>query len=176
MSPLWADLSVDDNDPAKAFAVQLNIVAASYHGGDFKGNECKKILSSLDKLQQVLPAELSDYMVCFRHLTNIVSKCFAVVGPKDDSYLKDLEDFQESTKKVGATTPTIHSIAHHIKIWFERNGTTFGLGLYSEQAGEAVHYDFEDRVYTAAYKRIESHPQHAVKLLEAVAVYNADHV
>ena len=176
LSPLWADLSVDDNDPAKTFAVQLNVVAASYHGGDFKGNGCRKILTSLDKLAEILPEELSDYLICLRHLSNIVSKCFGIVGPKDNSYLQDLENFQNSAKKIDVATPTTHSIVQHIRIWFERQGTSFGLGLYSEQAGEAVHYDFEDRVYTAAYKRLESHPQHGVKLLEAVAAYNAEHV
>ena len=176
MAPLWADLSVDDDDPAKTFAVRLNVVAASYHGGDFKGPGTKKLLSSLDKLEEVLPEELSEYLVCFKPLSKIVSKCFAVVGPTDDSYLKDLEDFQKSAKKLGVDTPTIHSIVYHVKNWFERNGTEFGLGLYSEQAGEAVHYDFEDRVYTAAYKRIETHPQYGVKLLEAIAVYNSEHI
>ena len=176
LEPLWADLSVDDNNPAKTFAVKLNIVAASYHGGDFKGPGCKKILSSLDKLEEVLPEELSEYLAIFRSLSNIVSKCFAVVGPKDDSYLKDIEDFKKSAEKLGVDTPTIHAVVYHVKIWFERNGTEFGLGLYSEQAGEAVHYDFEDRVYTAAYKRLESHPQHGVKLLEAVAAHNSEHV
>ena len=105
-----------------------------------------------------------------------MSKCFGVVGPKDDSYLKDLEDFKNSAEKIGVDTQTIHSIVYHVKIWFERNGKEFGLGLYSEQAGEAVHYDFEDRVYTAAYKRIETHPQYGVKLLQAVAVYNSEHI
>ena len=176
MAPLWADLSVDDDDPAKTFAVRLNVVAASYHGGDFKGPGTKKLLSSLDKLEEVLPEELSEYLVCFKPLSKIVSKCFAVVGPTDDSYLKDLEDFRKSAKKLGVDTPTIHSIVYHVKDWFERNGTEFGLGLYSEQAGEAVHYDFEDRVYTAAYKRIETHPQYGVKLLEAIAVYNSEHI
>ena len=105
-----------------------------------------------------------------------MSKCFGVVGPKDDSYLKDLEDFKNSAEKIGVDTQTIHSIVYHVKIWFERNGKEFGLGLYSEQAGEGVHYDFEDRVYTAAYKRIETHPQYGVKLLQAVAVYNSEHI
>ena len=36
MAPLWADLSVDDDDLAKTFAVRLNVVAAFYHGGDLK--------------------------------------------------------------------------------------------------------------------------------------------
>ena len=176
MCPLWADLCVDDNDLGKTFAVKLNVIAASYNGGDFKGAGCKKLLSSLDKLEEVLPAELSDFLDCYKPLSKTVSKCFSVVGPKDDTYLQDLLDFQESAKKVGANTPTIHSIVNHVKIWYERNGTDFGLGLYSEKAGEAVHYDFKDRIYTAAYKRPETHPQYAVKLLEATAAYNCEHI
>ena len=55
MAPLWADLSVDDDEPAKTFAVGLNVVAASYHVGDFKGPGTKKNLSSLEKLEDILP-------------------------------------------------------------------------------------------------------------------------
>ena len=73
-------------------------------------------------------------------------------------------------------TPTLHGIVEHVADHFEVFGTEFGLGLYGEQAGESVHFDFEDRIYTSAYKRPQCHPEYGPLLLRAVAAYNAIHL
>ena len=60
--------------------------------------------------------------------------------------------------------------------FFERNGTNNGLGIYSEQASESVHYDWEASVWVQGYKVAESHPSYPSNLMRATAKYNSRHL
>ena len=165
-------------NPATQFAISVNAVPSSYHGGDFKGDGCRRLLKSLDKLEAAVPSSMgAPFIRCLRDLDKVVVSCFSVAGP-GTGYLDDLEAFYQSASALPGVsfTPTIHGIVSHIKDFFEIWGTEFGLGLYGEQAGESVHYDFENRIYTNAYKRPESHPEFGPLLLRAVAHYNAIHL
>ena len=121
---------------------------------------------------------VAPYIRCLNDLNNVVTSCFSVLGPEGTKYLDELEAFYLSAVNlVDVTfTPTLHGIVEHVADFFDIWGTEFGLGLYGEQAGESVHYDFEDTVYTAAFKRPESHPEFGEKLLRAVAKYNSLHL
>ena len=165
-------------NPATQFAISVNAVPASYHGQDFKGNECRRLLKSLDKLEAAVPPSMgAPFLKCLRDLDRLVGSCFSVAGPPPD-YLDHLEAFYQSASALNDVTftPTIHGIVEHVKDFFEIWGTEFGLGLYGEQTGESVHYDFENRIYTQAYKRPECHPEFGPLLLRATAHYNAIHL
>ena len=178
LGKVWQRAINATENPATQFAISVNAVPASYHGQDFKGDACHRLLKSLDKLEAAVPPTVDPLFVkCLRDLDRLVGSCFSVAGPPPD-YLDHLEAFYESASALldVSFTPTLHGIVEHVRDFFEIWGTEFGLGLYSEQAGESVHYDFENRIYTHAYKRPESHPEFGPLLLRAVAAYNAIHL
>ena len=174
----WKLADPATEDPATKFAIDVNAVPSSYHGQDFKGDACRRLLKSLDRLTMEAPPVLAPYIKCLADLNAVVISCFSVAGPEGTQYMDDLEAFYESASALldVSFTPTLHGIVEHIKDFFEIFGTEFGLGLYGEQAGESVHYDFENRIYTNAYKRPQSHPEFGPMLLRAVAHYNAIHL
>ena len=177
LSAAWKVVEDTAMDKAAQFAISVNAVASNYQGHDFKGNECRRLLKSLDKLSQRAPPELAPYIRCLSGLNKVVEDCFTVAGP-GPHYLDTLEAFYESCVALDdlSFTPTLHAIVAHVADHFQVFGTEFGLGLYGEQAGESVHFDFESRIYTAAYKRPECHPEFGPLLLRAVAAYNAIHL
>ena len=184
LNHIWDSLSVawkvaedTDEDKAAQFAISVNAVASTYMGHDFKGDACRRLLKSLDKLALVAPPELAPYTKCLSCLNEVVSDCFRVAGPSPE-YRDKLEAFYQSCIALDdlSFTPTLHGIVDHVADHFEVFGTEFGLGLYGEQAGESVHFDFEDRIYTSAYKRPQCHPEFGPLLLRAVAAYNAIHL
>ena len=165
----------DGTDPALDFAKHMNLVRSSYHGGDFEGNQCKGFLKSLDKLELVLPVELANYLVCLQCLSKVVSGCYGKLV--DTSYKKYIRDFSISFEALNISeTPSIHAVKTHILDFFERNGTDNGLGIYSEQASESVHYDWEASVWDQGYKVAESHPSNPSNLMRATAKYNFRHL
>ena len=100
------------------------------------------LFDSLGKLEEQLPKELHGYIKVFSALRSVTKNLFTVTGPPDN-YEEIVDEFTESAKRNKIKlTPTIHAIASHIKDFYRLNGTEFGLGLYSEQAGEHVHHDF----------------------------------
>ena len=165
-------------NPAWQFAISVNAVPSTYHGQDFKGDACRRLLKSIDKLEAAVPPTMGPpFVKCLRDLDTVVVSCFSVAGPPPD-YLAYLEAFYQSSSALPnvSFTPTLHGIVEHTRDFFEIWGTEFGLGLYGEQAGESVHFDFENRIYTHAYKRPECHPEFGPLLLRAVAHYNAIHL
>ena len=165
-------------DPATKFAIAVNAVPSTYHGQDFQGDACRRLLKSLKRLAIAAPPELAPYIKCLADLKDMAISCFSVAGPEGTQYMDNLDTFYESATALFdvSFTRTFHGIVEHVKDFFEIFGTDFGLGLYDEQAGEAVHFDFENRIYTNAYKRPQSHPEFGPLLLRAVAHYNAIHL
>ena len=163
-------------DLALKFAKQLNVVPESYHGNDFVGDKCMFLLNSLDKLLEYLPTALHGYVDVFNALRDINQKLMTVAGPPEN-YVEIIDQFSDAAKRNKIKlTPSIHAILSHIKDFYKLAGTEFGLGLYSEQAGEHVHHDFEDRVWESAYKRHVEHKQYGPQLKQAVSKYNSEHL
>ena len=134
------------------------------------------LLNSLDKLAEHLPRDLHGYLDVFYALRSVEKNLFSLAGPPDD-YERIIDDFCNAVKRNQINvTPSFHAVLSHVKEFFRLAGCEFGLGLYSEQAGEAVHHDFEDRVWESAYKRHVGHKQYATQLKKAVSKYNSDHI
>ena len=178
LSIAWKDTVDTTVDLAAQFAISVNAVSNSYRGHDFNGNACRRLLKNLDKLAVAAPPELAPYIKCLSDLNAVVTSCFSVAGPQGTKYIDELEAFYKSAIDLVdvSFTPTLHGVVEHVADFFNIWGTEFGLGLYGEQAGESVHYDFESTIYTSAYKRPESHPEFGPKLLRAVAAYNSLHL
>lgn len=69
-------------------------------------------------------------------------------------------------------TPKVHAVFFHVKEFCEKNG--LGLGFFSEQAMESVHFDFKS---TWEINKVTiDHPDYPKKLLRAVCQYNSLHI
>ena len=177
MANRWEQLPGVEEGVANKFAISVNAVSASYHGGDYNGNASHHLLNSMHKLASILPDELRNFLDYFEALKNVVEATFHVKGPEDDSYTKLIDKFSAAVRDCDIpVTPTIHGIETEIKRFFDLNGTEFGLGLFTEQAGESVHHDFEDKVYNSTYRRDPRHPDHGRLLKKGVAKYNSKHI
>ena len=69
-------------------------------------------------------------------------------------------------------TPKVHAVFYHVKQFCL--SVNKGLALFSEQAVEAVHYDFSQ---TGEKHKVSSvNSNYAIKLLRAVCEYNSNHL
>ena len=138
MAKAWKLVPGAEANPATQFAISVHAVSTSYHGKAFAGNECRRLLKNLDKLAEKVPEELTPFVTCLSDLNNIVASCFSVLGPEGTEYINHLEAFYKSAVDLAdvSFTPTLHAIVEHVRDFFEIHGTEFGLGLYTEQAGQ----------------------------------------
>ena len=89
-------------------------------------------------------------------------------------YEEHIETFRQSFMCLGiSVTPSVHSIFHHIKHWYDRHGTEHGLAWYSEESVEASHNDWP-KTWVQGYKVPDSHEKYGEKLKAGVAAYNTD--
>ena len=64
--------------------------------------------------------------------------------------------FAPATSLGISETPSIHAVKVHIQDFLERNGDGSGLGIFSEQASESVHHDWEESVWDRGYKVLKT--------------------
>ena len=72
-------------------------------------------------------------------------------------------------------TPKVHGVLFHVPEFLDKN-PGHGLGLWSEQASESVHYDFGDLWVNGSYKRSLTHADYTSQLLKCVVTYNSRHI
>ena len=136
------------------------------------GNQCSQILKQANKLEAMIPKKLRIFTDCLKSLANVVKYLFAV-EPAPRNYAVLLQDFKVCFKKLGISiTPSVHTIIHHVKLWYDRKGLSPGLGWYCEQATEHSHTDFRKNVWEKGYKVVDTHPKYPEKLHAAHAKYN----
>ena len=108
-------------NPAWQFAISVNPVSSTYHGQDFKGDACCRLLKSIDKLEAVVPPTMGlPFVKCLRDLNTVVVSCFSVAGPEGTQYMDNLDTFYESATALFdvSFTRTFHGIVEHVKDFF----------------------------------------------------------
>ena len=149
-------------------------------GVAFNGNNCKKIIgptSCETLLSMSLPDDyqLLDFVACFRALNKVVESCFGLI--LCPSYHTHILEFKRTFLALGlSVTPKTHIIFVHIKDFFDQmdqgaGDFQSGLGLYSEQAFEAVHHDF--KMTFQKFSLNNANDKFGQKLLRAVTLYNS---
>ena len=153
----------------------LHIKQQPYHGGHFAGNECRKMLKNIDLLQSIVEKH-SCYAAIplvdvFRKFNAVVSACFGCV--LDPSYVQKIEAFRVAYVALQnvSVTPKVHAVFFHVKDFIDKHGQA--LGLYSEQATEAMHHNFQ--VHWQRYKRPNHHPEYSKKLQCCLVDFNSKH-
>ena len=154
----------------------LHIQQEPYHGGQFAGNACHKLLSNLDLLQRIAETE-SAFQVfgiidALRKFKSVVTACFGMV--LEDDFSEKIDRFRDSYLAIMniSVTPKVHAVFFHVKQFIEIKRAP--LGVFSEQATESMHHNFSS--HWQRYKRDRNHPEYAKRLLSCVVDYNSKHL
>ena len=121
---------------------QFNVKKEAYHGGQFAGNESRKLLNNVDKLEALSPPiQCERFIIAFKSFNEVVSSCYS--EDLKANYLSKIKIFSNDYMKLNiSVTPKIHAVMYHIAEFCQMAGR--GLGPWSEQAGESVHHDFNE--------------------------------
>lgn len=163
LEKVWPDIS--------RWAERCCVEKDEQYGGTFDGNSCRRLLRGTDVLDSMVNLEGKKFVRAFRELDLVVKSCF---GEKLESgYEENIFNFKKSYLDLEIpVTPKIHAIFYHVIDFCSTVGD--GLGRYSEQASESVHYSFSSEWRN--FKVTRSHPEYISRLLRAVNVYNTNHI
>ena len=150
------------------------------HGGEFVGNDCKRLLSNVDFLQSLAVNYANllamPFVDAFKSLNKVRLACFG--KELDPDYKVFLDEFKANTLAIVehqdivlTITPKIHFIFFHIFDWCD--DANIGLGLVSEQTGESIHHQFCS--FFENYKKLPG-KTNGERLLRAVESFNAKQV
>lgn len=161
---------------AENWAKECNVFRTDVYRGTlgFQGNACRKLLANVDKLRRLSNAynvNCLKFVDTFEKFHKVVDSCFStILKPNFDIFINQ---FQESYLELKiSVTSKIHTIFFHVKQFCQHYGV--GLGFFSEQAFESVHYDFNQT--WADYKTNTESDHFKTKLLRCVSVYNSNHL
>ena len=148
-----------------------NVERDPQFGGSFDGNSSRRLLKNTDSLDAIIPLQFKHFVTAFKSLNRVVHSCFGTA--LDPDYIAHIDAFKQAYTDLNISiTPKIHAIIHHIPQFCNSVGA--GLGRFSEQASESVHYSF--KTVWARFKVGRGHPAYASRLLRAVNVYNTGHI
>lgn len=141
VNTIFDKMSAEFEGVSLMWAKQCNVSKACAYGNyAFVGNDCNKLLNSLDILDSMKILGVCKYVELLRNLKKVVDGCFSVrLDPEFKDYLKSFKLSYLALEI--SVTPKIHIIFEHIEEFCEFSQQ--GLGYYSEQAMEAVHCDFK---------------------------------
>ena len=161
---------------AEKWPTSLNMKLGPYHGGMFEGNDCRKLLQNVYRLQQLAEAESAfqvfGFIEALRKFDAVVKCCFG--SDLEDDFLDKIQQFQNSYLAIpnASVTPMIYVVFHHIKDFVNRHMSP--LGIYSEQVVEAAHQNFSH--HRQRYKQLPSHPGYALRFKNCLLDYNSKHL
>lgn len=151
---------------------KLHLQPVGYHGGDFIGGDCRKLLESVDDLARMCPLQILPFVQALRDFRHVVVSCFGMNLKQD--YKERISAFAASYSHLGiSTTPKVHIVTAHVAD-FCKNANS-GLGPFSEQAFESVHHVFQSFWARRLVRDIEN-PSYSSALLKTVAEFNSKHI
>ena len=171
----------------------LNCTRTQYHGGQFVGNYCDKMLENLDKLESLLSlaGALNDclpLLEAFKAFARVHKSCFQMT--LQPTFIRDIQQFADAyvelcmycrSLKVKCSEESIkvHGSMVHVRQFLERKkaiGFNYGLGYYSEEVSESAHYDWDKVWVGRGYKVDIGNPNYPGNAKEAITKYNSGHV
>lgn len=156
----------------EAWLQSIHVKKNEYHGGQFEGNDCKKILRLMDSLEERCPDEFLPFVAAFRSFNDVRLSCYGSKLAPD--YKVKIAKFKADYMKLGiSVTPKIHAVFYHIEEFCDYSG--MALGPFSEQTTEALHHEFEECWDNFAVKDFD-HPKYPDRFLSAVKVFNSLHL
>lgn len=172
VNTIFSNMLEEFEEDANKWAKNCSVQRERTHGSpSFKGNSCKILLNKVDLLRSTCSVGCLKYADAFSSFNKVVQACFTInLDPKFAVYIDEFKDKYLNLKI--SVTPKLHAVFFHVKQFCIKHQK--GLGFFSEQAMEAVHYDFS--MTWAKYKVSRNNPDYIQKLLRAVCEYNSQHV
>lgn len=155
---------------------KLGITRPQFHSGEFNGNMCKRLLTNLDALYQIVMEEDAPQLVCyitaFKSFNNVRTACFGMdLLPH---FAESIAEFEQKYLCLQiSVTPAVHVLLCHV-VQFCRFFKC-SLGKFSEQASESVHRDFKD-LWESSGKVDPFHKNYEKNLYLTVLRYNGRHL
>ena len=126
----------------------------------------------MDAHDDMLPREHYGYLLVFKAFDEVVTSCFGY--QLDPNYLTYITEFKRAWINMKLPiTPKVHVLIEHLPEELSRMG--HGTALLNESAGEAIHADF-DKFYRGFIVKDMNALAYSKKLLQAVEIYNSNHV
>lgn len=179
---LYDDLDVslvqaESTKTAEDWSDHVGVKRPRMHSGEFNGDQCSALLNKLDWIQNLIEKEDLPDRVKFTYqallsFKRVKDSCFGKTCEQD--YLQHITDFGANYLKLDiGIPPKIHCILVHVPQFLADKGGK-GLGVWSEQASESVHYDFGN--LWQSYKRSLCHADYESQLYRCVVTYNSRHI
>lgn len=159
MSLKWADLC----------HVQRTIFRGT---SGFDGNACKKLLANTALLRKICPLECLKFVQAFVDFELVVQACFSIQLKHD--YVDRISKFKASYEDLAIPiTPKVHAVLFHIQDFCMKKEV--GLGYYSEQSMESVHYDFK-KTWDNKYCIQSNNPNYMEHIKKTLCEFNSLHI
>lgn len=168
-------------DETLAWCQDNFIIRRGYHGGQFDGNNSKKILDCLPDLAEFCPTQCLPLVDLLHSFQPIVSGCFGsdLVSNYRDLIANFKKCFIQTQRYVTSkldlsltVTWKIHVLILHLPEFLDRSNCS--MARYSEQTGESVHHSMKKVL--SRYKVSEVNPKHGEKLKKAVVEFSTERV
>ena len=164
LSKLWP--------PCEQWIQKLHIKRDEYHGGAFNGNDCRKLIKNVSVLEDIPPPEFHGFVDTFKSFDNVVKSCYG--KELASNYKRTIYEFKTSYMKLGiSVTPKAHAVFYHVSEFCDIKG--MGLAPWSEQTAESLHSDF-NKIWKNFMVRDTEHPDYGKRLLDAIIMYNSQHL
>ena len=154
---------------------KLGLSRPAYHGGQFEGNGCRRLLRGADQLRTLAEQagifSIIPVLAALKSIHEVVSSCFGATVADDME--KKIDDFRQTYLDLEIPVTTkVHTIFVHVAPFCRARGE--GLGVVSEQAAESAHSDFLKT--WRRYKVAPASPDYLPQMLRAVQAYNCRHI
>ena len=156
----------------KEWCAHNGLHAVDYWNKDLQGPKCRKLLEKSEELAKWLPTPVKMFAICLQRLYEVKEACFGM--KLYAGYDKKIIEFEKQFDKLGISKINkIHAIITHVPEFIKMVGNK-PLGIFSEQAMESVHHDFEET--WKDYKREEIAMTFHEQLHKCVVKYNSMHL
>ena len=117
-----------------------HVKKSEYHGGQFEGNDCRKLLRNVDMLQELCPHEYHQFVDAFISFNDVVTLCYGRnLLPQ---YKTSLSNFKDAHLKLNISlTLKVHAVFYHIEEFCSLKN--MGLAPWSEPTTESLHQEFK---------------------------------
>ena len=118
-----------------------------------------------------MPEKFQCYVECLRRFNLVRKACFGTILL--DDWKQKINHFEISYRRLGISIiPKVHCVFFEIPLFIDRH--QMGLGHFTTQKFESMHYDFEPTWNN--FKVPENHPQLGPRLKDATVNYNTFHI
>ena len=153
-----------------------------WHGGEFQGNQCVRLLENLSFFEDGsgnarIPL-MTPILVVLKAYNEVRKKCFTATGVAAD-YQEAIKKFRESYMVANedlrlSVTPTAHDVFFHLQQFIEKYPNVY-LGLVSEQTTESIHRLWLNFIENRMIDN-QDHPDYPTKFKQTLVSFNSKRI